>query len=79
MPYAETDFDAIEAAVMETARGRWFLAEYALRNRNADTRMLLEAIGRLERAVAGTRDGDGNGSDGLRHDITEMATAIARA
>ena len=26
---------------METARGRWFLVEYARRNRQADTEMLL--------------------------------------
>lgn len=44
----EEDYEAIEAAVMETARGRWFLMEFARRNRNADTRVLLEAIARLE-------------------------------
>lgn len=48
---AATDFDTIQSAVMETARGRWFLAEYARRNRMADTRMLLDAIARLENAV----------------------------
>jgi len=42
------DYDAIEAAVMDTARGRWFLAEYARRNRTADTTLLLSAIERLE-------------------------------
>lgn len=46
-----TDFDTIQAAVMETARGRWFLAEYARRNRMADTRLLLDAISRLESTV----------------------------
>ncbi|BCJ91345.1 hypothetical protein IZ6_20800 [Terrihabitans soli] len=44
----EEDYEAIEAAVMETARGRWFLMEFARRNRNADTTVLLEAISRLE-------------------------------
>jgi hypothetical protein len=29
---------------METSRGRWFLGEYAKRNRNADTSMVLAAI-----------------------------------
>ncbi len=33
----EQDYDAIREAFMETARGRWFLGEYAKRNRNADT------------------------------------------
>ncbi len=42
------DYEAILNAVMETARGRWFLAEYARRNRNADTRLLLDALARLE-------------------------------
>jgi hypothetical protein len=42
------DYEAIEAAVMETARGRWFLMEFMRRNRNADTKVLLEAIARLE-------------------------------
>ena len=48
---SEEDYRAIEAAVMETARGRWFLAEFARRNRQADTAMLLGAIARLERAI----------------------------
>ena len=37
---------------MESPRGRWFLSEYARRNRAADTHMLLEAIAKLERIVA---------------------------
>src|SRR5579859_2908164 len=42
-----TDYDAILAAVMETERGRWFLSEYASRNRRADTAEVLTAIDRL--------------------------------
>ncbi|MBB3018306.1 hypothetical protein FHR70_001346 [Microvirga lupini] len=45
---SDLDFDTIEAAVMETARGRWFLKEYARRNRNADTQAVLEALERLK-------------------------------
>jgi chemotaxis protein CheZ len=52
-PLAESDFEAIEAAVKETARGRWFLDEYAYRNRNADTKLVLDAIQRLQRSVLG--------------------------
>ncbi|PCJ94389.1 MAG: hypothetical protein COA52_05245 [Hyphomicrobiales bacterium] len=48
----EKDYDAIENAVMETARGRWFLAEYARRHRAADTDMLLNAITRLEKSLS---------------------------
>ena len=54
-PLSEVDYEAIEAAVMETARGRWFLAEYARRNRHADTTMLLKALERIEGAVTGER------------------------
>src|SRR5438105_2758347 len=32
---SEEDYAAISEAFMETARGRWFLGEYAKRNRNA--------------------------------------------
>lgn len=48
-PLSAADYDAIAAAVMETARGRWFLAEYSRRNRQADTEIVLSAIARLER------------------------------
>lgn len=50
-PLSQADYEAIEAAVMETARGRWFMAEYARRNRQADTQQLLTAIHRIERVV----------------------------
>lgn len=52
-PLDASDYAAIEAAVMETSRGRWFLAEHARRNRHADTLMLLGAMARLEAAVRG--------------------------
>ena len=75
------DYAAIESAVMETARGRWFLAEYAHRNRNADTTVLLEAIARLERSF-GRTDGAGSESAGadvnLRRELTDMASSIRR-
>jgi hypothetical protein len=37
---------------METSRGRWFLGEYAKRNRNADTKMVLDAVARIEGTLA---------------------------
>src|ERR1700761_9300077 len=49
---SEEDYDAISEAFMETARGRWFLGEYAKRNRNADTRMVLDAVERIEHSIA---------------------------
>ncbi|TPQ48728.1 hypothetical protein C2U72_22275, partial [Prosthecomicrobium hirschii] len=45
------DYQAIEDAVMETARGRWFLAEYARRHRAADTDAIVSSIERLERVI----------------------------
>ncbi|MGY3616497.1 hypothetical protein [Bradyrhizobium sp. USDA 10063] len=48
----EEDYHAISEAFMETARGRWFLTEYAKRNRNADTRLVLDAVARLEESLA---------------------------
>src|SRR3974390_723264 len=48
----EEDYEAISHAFMETSRGRWFLGEYAKRNRNADTRMVLDAVARIEQSVA---------------------------
>ncbi len=44
---SDEDYDAIEAAIMETARGRWFLFEYARRHRHADTLMVMSAINSL--------------------------------
>ena len=49
---SEEDYDAISEAFMETSRGRWFLGEYAKRNRNADTRMVLDAVARIEQTLA---------------------------
>jgi chemotaxis regulatin CheY-phosphate phosphatase CheZ len=72
---SDADYDAIEDAVMETARGRWFLAEFARRNRTADTQVLLEAIGRLESAVVAERSAQE--LDRLRFDLREMAKAIS--
>lgn len=48
---SEADYLAIEAAVMETDRGRWFLSEFARRNRAADTQSVLAAVRQLEATV----------------------------
>src|SRR5262245_29761206 len=73
---SEADYDAIEDAVMETMRGRWFLAEYARRNRHADTTMLLTALDRIEAAMRDERSVQS--VDQFRFDLVEMAKAIAR-
>jgi hypothetical protein len=52
---SEADYDAIQEAFMETSRGRWFLGEYAKRNRNTDTKMVLDAVARIEETLAAQR------------------------
>src|SRR5262245_6508935 len=75
---SEADYEAIEDAVMETMRGRWFLAEYARRNRHADTTMLLTALERIEAAMREQRARAPQQVDQIRFDLVEMAKAIAR-
>jgi hypothetical protein len=52
----EEDFDAIEDAVMETARGRWFLDQYATRIRARETSALMAGMRRLETIMAANHD-----------------------
>jgi chemotaxis regulatin CheY-phosphate phosphatase CheZ len=75
-PPTGADYDAIFAAVMETVRGRWFLTEYASRNRNADTELILAAIARATTSLAERRPAASLGEQ-LRIDLVNMATAIA--
>jgi len=52
-PAQETDeeYRAIEAALLESARGRWFLAEHGRRARRLDNALLEDAIGRLQTSL----------------------------
>jgi hypothetical protein len=52
----EEDYAAIAEAFMESSRGRWFLTEYAKRNRNADTSMVLDAVARIEQSLTSQRE-----------------------
>jgi hypothetical protein len=70
---SDLDFDTIETAVMETARGRWFLKEFARRNRNADTLAVLEALHRLK-----DRPLDAGTVAPLKAYLEEMAATIRR-
>ena len=74
-PPASGDYDAICATVMESARGRWFLDEFARRNRNADTSLVLNAIERIERVIRGELDQQAY--QGFRMELLEMAKTIA--
>jgi len=54
----ELDYETIENAVMETARGRWFLAEHKKRHSGTDTPTILDAIARLEKVMASIKLGE---------------------
>ena len=49
--YRNESFESLEAAVMETSRGRWFLEEYARRQRSAESLAILEILKKLEKSV----------------------------
>ena len=70
----EHDYQTFSAALSASARGRAFLAEYARRNRHADTQMLLAAFGRLEALVA--RHTPAPGADRIRQELRALLAAI---
>jgi hypothetical protein len=72
----EADYDAISTAFMETSRGRWFLSEYAKRNRNADTRMVLDAVARIEQNLAAQKDA---APDALADAVAAIREAVDEA
>jgi hypothetical protein len=74
---SEQDYDAIREAFMETARGRWFLGEYAKRNRNADTRMVLDAVARVEENLAAQRQAAPD--NGLAEALVAISSAVDEA
>lgn len=75
-PIRSADYEAIEAALLQSTRGRWFLSEFARQNRSADTRMLLAAITKLENTVMQPHKGAQNSH--MRRDLIEMAEAISK-
>jgi hypothetical protein len=76
---SEEDYAAISEAFMETSRGRWFLTEYAKRNRNADTRMVLDAVARIEESLAAQREESLAAQDEAAADAAEATLAEALA
>ncbi len=74
---SEADYDAISEAFMETLRGRWFLGEYAKRNRNADTRMVLDAVARIEQNLAAQKNAAPD--DGLAEALAAIGAAVEEA
>ena len=78
---SEEDYDAISEAFMETSRGRWFLGEYAKRNRNADTRMVLDAVARIEQSLAAQKQPEPEPvpDTGLADALTAIRAALSEA
>jgi hypothetical protein len=52
--YRNESFESLEAAVLETQRGRWFLEEYARRQRSAETLAIFEILKKLEGSITNT-------------------------
>lgn len=81
---SEDDYDAIAAAVMETERGRWFLDEYARRNRNSDTSSVLGAIDKLEERIdsklaqSANVEGQSTSNALISRDVLDLAEAITQ-
>ena len=48
---SDNDYEQIESAVMESARGRWFLAEYSRRRGFETVGELMDAMRRIEAAI----------------------------
>ncbi len=71
----DDDYRALCAALAASARGRAFLDEYARRNRSADTKVLLEALARLEAHVRA----DGTAAERMRDQLRMLLIAIRLA
>jgi hypothetical protein len=71
----EEDYRTFCAALESTQRGRDFLVEYARRNRNADTEMLLDSLDRIESMM----QSEGKARDRLRDELRVLLIAIRLA
>ncbi len=71
----EDEFLALCAALSSSGRGRAFLAEYARRNRQADTEALLAAIAQIEARL----QTDASAAQRLRDDLRMLLIAIRLA
>ena len=71
------DYDAVLAAIMATEHGRRFLTEFASRNRNADTAMVVGAIARVEAAIRGEAAPQAAAGAGAG-ELIEIAAAVDR-
>ncbi len=72
---SDDEYRTLCEALAESARGRAFLAEYARRNRHADTEALLAAIARIEAHMRA----DASAVQRLRDDLRMLLIAIRLA
>lgn len=70
------EYAALEATLRGTPVGRWFLAEYARRNRTPETQLMLDAIARLEAAILKPQRQAGLAP--VLSELVGMSEAIAR-
>ena len=71
------DYDAVHTALMATEGGRRFLAEFAARNRHADTTMIVAAVARVEAAIRGEGTSPPPAAAGAG-ELIEIAAAVDR-
>lgn len=87
----DIEFEAIEEAILQNPRGRWFLNEYARRNRSADTNLLVNAIETLYKTAVAARPAEASPApatpqasapvnlDIIRHALADMRLQINMA
>ncbi|MGH7123876.1 MAG: hypothetical protein ACREFI_05850, partial [Stellaceae bacterium] len=71
-------YAALESLLRASPRGRWFLDEFARRNRSAETDLLLEAIARIERAMLKQQQPRHAAPSNVFAELVDMSEAIAR-
>jgi chemotaxis protein CheZ len=72
--FGDEDFQMIEKALLETARGRWFLEEHSRRSSQIQTRSLIQSLVRLERVVNENAHGP---VMSLRRDAAALAHSLS--
>jgi hypothetical protein len=77
-PVLSESFEDVLNAVQETARGRWFLEEYATRKKSEDTTAILAAIVKLESVMARVPEADRDAEPALL-DMAKSAIIRAKA
>jgi hypothetical protein len=70
------DYELIEAAVRETARGRWFLDEFARRVRSTEIAELVRAIDRLDGRAASRQGEDEQAREYLHRVVALLGPLI---